>query len=630
MAHQTLSPVLEDKRIRDQEEENKSKEGVYDLFITPGKYQPKSRIPKRTPPSKRKHNSPESALLQGDKRPRTPSGQVISKTVGELKNVIEERINHDQSDQSTVSLSANANQHDQTRSVNNHGKHELMPASMCEPISYEVFKDSLKMCEVDNTNQIDKIVQSAENMIKEGTSVVGDPSAYGNPAVMDIRTVVDMLDSLKVELKKGVSDVLTEDPSIATMQKQIHLLQFKEERMLDTMASMQSRIDELQEKGDVFETNNAKKMVILSGFEASSTKKEARLQIEDFVHSELGINVTIEDFYYIGTSLPRDIVLILASMKDRHLILSNKNKLKDIVNGRGKGYFFREFKTSKQLTLEKQCKEIQYGMDEEEPVNQKEIYIQKGHVCIGGLPQLQAVHPPDPTSILKKSMTELNLIMATPLIQGAKISVKKNEFYGYTMCSNSASQIQLTYDKIRLNHADARHIACVWSIPAKNKYERIDACDDGEEGIGPALIKCFRENNIQSRAVFIVRKCGEKLGDKRISTYMQCVKQTVELHPQNTVTSQTEKISVSQGNSTPGTYADAIKSPPNTIVNRGRRGNSYRGTYRGRWRGRGGRGGQGRGRDNRREDKYKDSNEDIQPRVYVPKNFSKQNIDEQD
>ena len=94
-----------------------------------------------------------------------------------------------------------------------------------------------------------------------------------------------------------------------------------------------------------------------------------------------------------------------------------------------------------------------------------------------------------------------------------------NKFIGYSACVQSFQEVEDLYMKMRLNHAEARHIVCVWSLPGIKKHEVMDVCDDEEYGVASPLLQMFKENNITHRAVFIVRKVGNKLTAQRIQLY---------------------------------------------------------------------------------------------------------------
>ena len=120
-----------------------------------------------------------------------------------------------------------------------------------------------------------------------------------------------------------------------------------------------------------------------------------------------------------------------------------------------------------------------------------------------------------------------------------------------------------------------KHIVCAWVVPGTDKYESESYCDDGDHGIGSKLLQMLQDNNIRCRAIYIVRKCGEKLNADRYAQYFKCASETVRMNA-GIIKSLALKIRWKEtGNMT---YAAAVKSPPKRAqpVTRGR-GGRYRG-----------------------------------------------------
>ena len=190
-----------------------------------------------------------------------------------------------------------------------------------------------------------------------------------------------------------------------------------------------------------------------------------------------------------------------------------------------------------------------------------------------------------------------------------------NVFTPYTIATTDIDRIRDAYMKIRLNHANARHIVCAWSVSGPRIYENNDYCDDEEHGAGKEILDLMLDNAITCRAIFVVRKCGVRLNNERLPTYIEAVQQMMLQCPENAVTKIKQTINsendgahpVSNRSSrVPRTYANitkgTAKSPPSEQGSKAIRGN------RGRWRG-GSRGGStrgGRGRHTARNPTQKD------------------------
>ena len=92
--------------------------------------------------------------------------------------------------------------------------------------------------------------------------------------------------------------------------------------------------------------------------------------------------------------------------------------------------------------------------------------------------------------------------------------------------------------KIRLLHAPARHIVCAYSLPGKpeESHHLKDSCDDDENGAGSTLLRAMTESEIDCKAFFIVRYCGEaKLGADRLGMYVKAAERLLKQKPKNKI-----------------------------------------------------------------------------------------------
>ena len=294
---------------------------VYGIFTTPNKFQAKTKKKQnRTPAHSQKRKSsqsPPSEDIQEDKRPRTPSGQVLQKTVETLKSAFESANKcgaTKRNDASSEAYSEKQTVHDQK------GK----DANMSIDVDYPTFlKSHLPlMCEKTQTAPCDTVFDRViSDMDKNSEIQTEEP--FGNPNVMDIRSVVEMLQQLKIEVKESVKGEIAADTTVMEIHKKLLECEFKERTMAQSITRLSDMVSELQEKNEILEANNAKKMLILSGLETDEKRKNARLQILSFLHDTVDAQVNVEDFYYIGNSTPRDIVLLFASISDKHEVKKN-------------------------------------------------------------------------------------------------------------------------------------------------------------------------------------------------------------------------------------------------------------------------------------------------------------------
>ena len=596
-----LTPDIAEDLQQKQDLKDSTDTEVFDLFKTPAKFQPKQKVSRRVTPKRKFNESPES-VKEGDKRPRTPSGQVLTKTVCDIKHMLAKNIQSSQNEhqravkgvKSPVDNNLNSIKDIWERCVSAENSNVLQCIQELSQTTNMSFPDA----DLSKSAIGSVITEAVENIAnKRDDEENMDSTSLGNPGVMDVRAVIGMLNDLKIELKAGVREEIVKDPGLSHMRQQLSMCEFRERTMLDVMEKMQSVIKELQDKNEIYEMNNAKRMLVLSGFNADKKRKIARKQILAFMKEQMDAEVNIEDFYYIGTGSPRDIVLIFPSANDKHRVLQQKQQIKNLVNEHGKRFYFCDFKTQQQNETQKKLYSLQNEMQEADPVDQMDVYMEKSRIFIGEDQYQNQITPPNPVHMMKLPMTELNVIMSTKVDPGTQHSVKNNHFTGYTVAANSVSKIQQAYSYIRLHHADARHIVCAWRIPGTKRHECEDFCDDDDIGVGSHILKLLKTNDVLCRAVFVVRKCGEKLQENRVKEYIKCATNTINKRAKNDITGKEDLIKLCEDDPAENrpSYANVLKSPPGTTNNQTRNPAGV-GRGRGRGRGRGNGRAQGRGR----------------------------------
>ena len=296
--------------------------------------------------------------------------------------------------------------------------------------------------------------------------------------------------------------------------------------MIGMMSKINDKMDELSKKFEMLEVDAAKKSVILSNFEAEENKKHCRYQLMSFFTEEIGIQVEIEEFYFIGNNEPRDIVINFLSANHKRLLFQNVRNIAHLRNSHGKKYTFRDYMTTKQNELRKTGDRIAEVVSEREPVMREDVIMDRGEIYIGTDKYEKKVSAPDPTKVLQLPLRKLNEIMSTEVQRAHVYQEKGNTFTAYTVCTNSIQEVQDAYMKIRLNHPEARHIVAAWNIPAQQDYDNADGCDDDEHGIANVLVKCLKKNEISHRAVYIVRNCGERMYGRRAPAYLHVLEKS--------------------------------------------------------------------------------------------------------
>ena len=317
---------------------------IYDIFKTPSK--PPSGANKINTPGNNKTRKTPKRKCAEEERARTPSGQLLTTNVGQIKRLIEAKsftqphklAKVDEID--TSSWSFDFTRRRSTGTINfplNEPKYcHLSPVNMikdrsddsvCEPdnvLNAKTTENATSEGEKEDANITSKLEQTIKEQIVMTQQHITSQDGGSNPTVIDARSVVTMLESLRSDLTKQMENLsIGGDEAVARqlsdrvleLERKLQIAEAKERMMVDTMARMSDLITELQMKNEKYDIEKAKRMAILSGFEGSSKKGICIKQIQDFISAEVGLNLSIDDIFYIGEA--KEIVIIFSSIEHK-------------------------------------------------------------------------------------------------------------------------------------------------------------------------------------------------------------------------------------------------------------------------------------------------------------------------
>ena len=229
----------------------------------------------------------------------------------------------------------------------------------------------------------------------------------------------------------------------------------------------------------------------------------------NFFENEVGAAVDIQDFFYLGKSEPKPIVITLGSIEQKDLVFQNKKNIKELVNIDGKPIFINDYVPAEIGENRKRQREI-YGENQNSDASSKlEMKYQSGKLMIEDQVYSKKVTAPTVRRIIELKGKEKEKIMQSENVQGEELFVEDSIFIGYTGKVFCHEDVDKLYTKIRLLHPKARHVVCAYRTPGTKKCYDNDYNDDQESGAGRKLLAWMKSNNLECRAVLVVRYCGK-------------------------------------------------------------------------------------------------------------------------
>ena len=584
--HKNITEAEEESYEETEKEGNSSISLLAPIFRTP---QSSKKVDSRqkTPTPKRKRPNENNIEEVDESRGRTPSGQVLTGKVGDIKEKLQSKFPPQGHVYSPNSNSFNFSALSPLNTTQSAIAHRLRSSDQSVHDQSEHDEEALdvglhadwKIVTPRNRNhqqQLRKIKEKQsqpaplkEVSMKETNKSPQDHSEMETnqmveqPATMDVRTVLKMFDQLKEDFKKEVDELRRDFYAVNTTgqiteeskeqaSKAFNVITECEETMKQnsskwakqelqnkvhqgSISRLNEVVGELQKKIENLEIQNSRRMVVISGFYASEKKKTCRRQLENFFEQEMGIDVTVEDCYLMKQAIGQpNVVVTLQNYAEKREIFKNIYKIKDLKNKDGKKIYFNDYLLPAEYEWRKRQKDVRKENDELGDAKY-DVSFKSRQIALSGLTLPVVVKVPDPTKILEMKFEEVNSIMELPLVIGTEYYCKGNRIVAASFCTNDLQGVNHAYMSVKLKYPAARHIVAVWNIPTDLKFDGQDFCDDQDHGVGRMILNMMIQSDISNRALFLIRHSGEKMNEDRISMYKKAAISVLEKSPINSV-----------------------------------------------------------------------------------------------
>lgn len=343
--------------------------------------------------------------------------------------------------------------------------------------------------------------------------------------ILALRQQVAELDQVKISLSTCQQELKEAQDDAKQSKVKLNML-------TNVVIRLEEKVDDTTNKFVLFQARSMKKNLIISGLEepeGAETQEMLLDKIHDFFVDKLKVDeiIPMKSFHRFGTpdgSSYRPIVIKLANFEHKGLLLSQGPKLKNITNDKGKKYFIREQLPDK---LNEERKYYQHWVQENK--HQKgpkpEMKIFKNKLRINNQPYKRKVTPPSGADILRLDEDELISIKQCKVIKGDFKLEQGSEFVSYAAKVRSPEDMRQVYRKLRIKYADATHISSAYRLHPPNGPFNQEATDDGEYGMGRALLKILTDSEVTNGAVFLVRYYGgEHIGGTRFQIAAELAK----------------------------------------------------------------------------------------------------------
>ena len=285
----------------------------------------------------------------------------------------------------------------------------------------------------------------------------------------------------------------------------------KEVLILTSIVQRQAMmIKHLQEVNEESERKKLKNNIIIQSLEVGSNDSEQDIKdlVNNFFSQTMKIrkNIAIRSVMQLqrtGHAQPSAIQVTLNNIRDKGLIFKNIKKIIDVKNNNDDNYYVND-----QLTFEKQEEQrrfraIKKANSELTPTDRASISFKRGELYINNEKYMKKIKFPKVCdTIYPESEEKINKLYMT---EGEYVTNEGCRFVTISLEISTWDDIRCGYIKARRSHPKALHVVCAFSLPGSINPCNKDFYDCGEHGAGRTLLDLLTKNNINNRAIFVVR-----------------------------------------------------------------------------------------------------------------------------
>ena len=324
--------------------------------------------------------------------------------------------------------------------------------------------------------------------------------------VREVQGLKEKVEQFSIDWKENV------DNAIETFDNQADQQNFQIKVLINMIINLEEKVQNLDNKFAAANQREKKPNLIVQGIveKEDETKETLKEDLKNFFKDEMEIEAEIKvaNMFRMGRGGDRPLLVKLKHPNDKAVIYANAGKLKDKENSREKMYFVHDDMMEDQQEIKKLYRDMVKENKDKEEDEKLQIKMRKGKVYVNNNMVKQKVAPPTKAEILRMSEKQYEETRAIKLAQGPEHMEKGSEYFSYAIKVKSEKEVAKAYTKLKIKHADATHVSCAYRLQNPIGPYWQEAVDDGDIGIGRAMLKTMKTKDITEMAVFVVRYYG--------------------------------------------------------------------------------------------------------------------------
>ena len=231
--------------------------------------------------------------------------------------------------------------------------------------------------------------------------------------------MTEMRQNVKAEVSQSVHQSLDDHPKVKRLQNELSYWKFKTETLTDVCDRLHTEVVDLTTRIDNLELNNSKRMFTISGmsFDMWKEKQDVIHDVEAFLKKAMKLEIIVDDYFVLGAL----IVIITQTLEDKRLVIKAKSMLKDYRTETGGKVYINEYLPPIAQEKRRRDKDVIQMATPVDPEEEFNVFYDKSGLNLQGNVYKKRITIPTPKDLVNIPLEDLDRILKLSMQKGKEI-----------------------------------------------------------------------------------------------------------------------------------------------------------------------------------------------------------------
>ena len=301
--------------------------------------------------------------------------------------------------------------------------------------------------------------------------------------------------------------------------------------LIQVAAKLENDVKSVSDRVEKLDRRMMKGWIVVKGVRETEDE-DTKQTLANFFSTQMEIheNLQIQTAFRVGKGKYRLIHAKLFDPGDISKIYAHVHKLKDKKNEIDRFFNIDEQLTESNLQRKHRRQQLKSENRQLALVHQAKMEIKKGELYIENEAYKPEVEPPRCKDILLATQKHKDKFRGSNVLEGPTKTKGGSCFKAYAIHTRDFEEVKKAYLKIKDANLGVAHIMCGYRLFGPIIHNLQDYSDDGDYGLGTAILAELKTQGVFNIAVFVVRNYdGIHIGQIRFDIVRELVQEMLSI-----------------------------------------------------------------------------------------------------